>query len=215
MKPELVLFDFDGTLADSYQLIDKAVPLLIEKYRLPPISPTEIERFRNQGIHEVISTLHIPLWKIPSIVRDFKKLFLESVSTIPIIPGIKEVLAVLHQQGAMLGILTGNSVDNVTAFLKRNNISEIHTIYGDVSLSGKTKKIDEVIKALQKNKKAVLYIGDEVRDIEAANQAHIVSVAVSWGLNSVSRLRQAKPAYIATAPQDILTIINKISGSST
>ena len=62
----------------------------------------------------------------------------------------------------------------------------------------------------QKNSsKPYYYIGDEVRDIEAAKEAGINSVAVTWGFSDLAQLKKAKPFALITKPEQLLDIINK------
>jgi len=52
------------------------------------------------------------------------------------------------------------------------------------------------------------YIGDETRDIDAAQQCNIPSIAVAWGFNSEQTLMRSKPSYLAKTPHDLLRIIS-------
>jgi len=77
-------------------------------------------------------------------------------------------------------------------------------IYSDGSLFGKGKILKRVLKKYEFFKRNVVYVGDEVRDIDAAREAGIKIVSVSWGFNSKEVLGSNKPNYIVDTPAELL-----------
>lgn len=55
--------------------------------------------------------------------------------------------------------------------------------------------------------KDLVYIGDEVRDIEAAKKAGILSVGVSWGFQTEVAMKKASPDHLFNKPQELMTLI--------
>ncbi len=53
----------------------------------------------------------------------------------------------------------------------------------------------------------MFYVGDEVRDVVAARQAQVKSIAVTWGFNTLTALQQAQPHALIEQPQELLTIL--------
>ena len=66
--------------------------------------------------------------------------------------------------------------------------------------------LHKILKKYEMNKLETFYIGDEARDVEAANKNDINSVAVTWGYNSEDTILRYNPRYLARKPQDILSI---------
>lgn len=56
-----------------------------------------------------------------------------------------------------------------------------------------------------------MYVGDEVRDIDAAKAVGLISVAVCWGFNSRFALEKAQPSFIADNPEELLEFIQELS----
>jgi phosphoglycolate phosphatase len=104
-----------------------------------------------------------------------------------------------------LGILTSNSLENVAAWLEHNKIQNLFSfIHVESNYFGKKHVLRKIIKAYQIDKSQAFYIGDETRDIKAAKECGIYSIAVTWGFNSEKILSQQQPHYIARKPEDIL-----------
>lgn len=206
MSSKLILFDFDGTIADSLETLTPVINTLAEKYGFERVSEDAIGIFRTMGAREVLSALKIPMWKLPWIVRDVHQAFGRMMADIPLVPGIHEVLDELHSRGYTIGILTSNSQQNVKAFLEYQKVNSIDFIQGNVGLFGKSRHIVKAVKVHHAEKSQVLYVGDEIRDIEAAQKAGVIPVAVTWGFTSEERLQVALPHALIRTPEDLLRL---------
>ena len=90
------------------------------------------------------------------------------------IEGINAALIELHNQGYHLGIITSNSQENVNQFLKCHSLDYLFDfIYSGVTIFGKTTIINNVLRQKQFKSEAVIYVGDETRDVESAKKANI------------------------------------------
>ena len=103
----------------------------------------------------------------------------------------------------MLGILTSNSVKAVEAFLREHNLQCFDFVESENNIFKKSKHLIKIIKKHSFNKQEVIYIGDEVRDIIASQEAGIDVIAVTWGYNKKEILKQNHPTFIANNPSEI------------
>lgn len=206
---KIILFDFDGTLADSYENFLEIAGVLIKKYNLPTHSREELEKLRTEDASTLIKHLKIPLYKIPFLARDMKKMQQEKIATIIPITGIPDVLHKLKQMGCELGILTSNGKENVQRFINNNNIDVFSYIYSDSSLFGKDKMINKFIKQNAVDKENVIYVGDEIRDIKACQNVGIKIIAVSWGFNAKEGLEKYKPDFLINKPEELVMVLHK------
>jgi len=129
-------------------------------------------------------------------------------------PEIKGVFIELKKQGHTVGIVTSNTTKNVELFLASHQISIIDFIYSEKNLFGKGKVLNNLIKKRLFKKSEVLYVGDEVRDIDAAKNAAVKVIAVDWGFNSEERLRKAQPDFLISKPREILGVISELSSTN-
>ena len=83
-------------------------------------------------------------------------------------------------------------------------------IYSGTILFGKSKAINKFLKQENIKPEAVIYVGDEIRDIEAARRSEIKVIAVSWGFNSEQVLAELHPDYLIQNPAELIDAIRKL-----
>nr|MCR5762742.1 HAD hydrolase-like protein [Treponema sp.] len=101
-----IVFDFDGTLADTLSLGINILNSYSSKFGYNKIS---LEQNKNVSAHELISMAGIKLWKLPFLVRRMRKDLNENIFQIQIFNGIPDLLESLKSSGFKMGILSSNS----------------------------------------------------------------------------------------------------------
>lgn len=204
---KVILFDFDGTIADSFSNFLEIVSKISSKYKLPEISDDKISELRLYDAKTLVKKLKIPFYKIPFIARDMKKLQHENIEQIRPFGGMPETLYKLKNKGYKLGVITSNGERNVISFIKKNDMNIFDYIYCDSSIFGKDKVIHKFLRKNSISKENVLYVGDEIRDIQACRKVGIKMIAVSWGFNSKEGLVSYYPDFIIDKPSDLITLL--------
>jgi phosphoglycolate phosphatase len=204
MKYDLAIFDFDGTLADSFPFFVSVVNALAHKHDFQPIDLREIETFRTYDAMKMLHHVGLPLWKMPLVGRSYQALMAKSVANIPLFPGVHELLRGLTANGITTALVTSNSDSIVRQVLGPQNAALITHFHCGVSLFGKRHKLREVLRKAHCHSSRAIYIGDEARDLEAARSEHIAFGAVSWGFNSVESLVALSPQEVFTRVEDIV-----------
>jgi phosphoglycolate phosphatase-like HAD superfamily hydrolase len=209
MTLKVIIFDFDGTIADTVDALVLIANRLAVEFGYIPITQDELSILKNLTSREIIRYSGISLFKIPFLVKKVKSELKAKIPDLKPIPGIDEALMELKSQGHQLGIITSNSKDNVMEFLKRNNLEELFDfVYSGVTIFGKTTIINNVLKQKHIKTQDVMYVGDETRDVEASKKAHIKVIAVTWGFNSQEILAEQKPDFLIHHPKDLLQVVN-------
>jgi len=203
-----LIFDFDNTLADTLAVIIEIMKRLAEKEGFGQVTEKQIKLFREKETIEACRQLKIPLKKLPSIIKVAKKDFSQQVGNFKLHNGIKELLINLKNKGFNLGILTSNSVVNVQKFLNRNQIDCFDFVYSENNIFGKARGLNNLVKKHKINRQKAFYIGDEIRDIQAAQKAGLKIIAVGWGFNTIEALKEQKPDFLVNKPQEILKILS-------
>ncbi|HHX58746.1 MAG TPA: HAD-IA family hydrolase [Candidatus Moranbacteria bacterium] len=208
-----VIFDFDGTLADTLENGIKIYNQLAKKKNLPLFTKKEKDLLRTQTIPQLAKTFQIPLYKVPLIVKQLRSLMLKNKIIAKPFIGIKPTLWQLKKSGFKLGIISSNTEENIDFFLEQQDLKNLFSfVSSEKNIFGKDKKIKKVIKKEKLAKKKVVYIGDEVRDIEAAHKAGISVIAVTWGFNSEKILQKYQPTKIVRDPKEIFNAVEEVFG---
>jgi phosphoglycolate phosphatase len=201
-----IIFDFDGTLSDSWEIMMLAFRRLAVRYDYPFPSPDEIEKLKELPIKARLKKMGIPIYRIPFMIQEIKKTFVEQQDTLRPFPGVCEALHVLAERGLQLYILSTNTEEVIGGFLKKNDMDVFVSIDSAPGLFGKQRSILNLLKRQGLSREETLYVGDELRDIEACKSAGIKFLAVTWGFDSPAMLENGNPDYIARTPQEILEI---------
>lgn len=181
---------------------------LADEFEFRKISENELNSLRDLTSKEFIKHLQIPIYKIPSIIHQVRKYLRDEIKTLVPVENLPQVLEKLHCSGYSLGILTSNSIENVSTWLNQYQLDHLFNFIREESnFFSKKSLLKKILKTHNIEKSQAFYIGDETRDIEAAKQSEIFSIAVTWGFNSEKALSQSQPDHIARVPEDILTIL--------
>jgi phosphoglycolate phosphatase len=208
MTQKVIIFDFDGTIADTVDALVSIANRLALEFGYVQITPEQLTLLKNLSSREIIKYSGVSLFKIPFLVKKVKSELKNKIQELKPIPGIKEALIELQHHGYKLGIITSNSRENVTNFLQINELDTLFDfIYSGVTIFGKTTIINNVLRQKQFKPQTVIYVGDETRDIEASKKANIKVIAVTWGFNAPEILARQNPDFLIHQPSELLPVI--------
>ncbi len=211
MKKLTLIFDFDGTIADTLHAIKHIMCEIYAECGLGEIKEEDIERMRGMSAREAVKKLGIPWWKIPSLLKRGKAELSANIEKLLPISGIGPALGKLKAEGHKLYIVSSNSKENIERFLENHGLTKtFDDIHSDSGLWGKSGILKKLIKKESLAPGEALYVGDEIRDIEATRKAGIGIIAVSWGFNTEAALQKHNPDYVARKPEDLIEIANGI-----
>ncbi len=200
----LAIFDFDGTLADSGDWFLSIADDLAERFRFRRVEPAEIEALRGRTSREVIRHVGIPRWKLPAIARHIHKRLAAETDKIVLFDGVEAMIAQLVASGVRIAVVTSNAEGNVRAILGPEIVAQIEMFECGASLFGKARRFRRVLRKLDVAKADVIAIGDETRDIVAANKVGIDKAAVLWGYANRAILTALKPEVMFDSPAEVL-----------
>jgi len=202
---KVLLFDFDGTVADTRAIAFHILNELSEEFHFRPLSEEEIYAARNMTTQKLIAHLGIRRWRVPKIARRGLVKFHECIHQVEPILNMPVILQQLQERGFRLGILTSNSQANVITFLKHHQITCFEFLRSSSKLFGKSGEIRRLMKEHQLQPEDIIYIGDETRDIDATRATAIRMAAVTWGYNSADVLRSMNPNFLFDRPEELLS----------
>ena len=208
MKNSILVFDFDGTIADTFENLLRISNTLSAEFNYSKIEPNEVEELKNKSSQEIIEYLGVPIMKIPTIVAKAKNKLHHEMAFIKPVAGLKEILLKLKSFGFCIGILSSNSQENVMKFLKKHHLDFFDFITTTSKIWSKNTSLKKLMVNLKADPAEVIYIGDETRDILAAKKAGVKVIAVTWGYNSSKALKALQPDYLVHSPEDLMQCVN-------
>lgn len=211
MSQTIFIFDFDGTIADTHRYIIDISNRLSDEFNFKKIKDEEIEGMKGKTAKEIIKILSVPIMKIPAILSRAKKEFYEGISSVQPIDGLQDCLSTLNSLGTSMGILSSNSAENIHQFLKHHDLNVFEFIETTSKVWSKNTCLKKILKKKGYTNDNVIYIGDETRDIDAAQRLGIRVAAVAWGYNNIDLLKKHQPDFIINTPDDLFALCKKLS----
>jgi len=203
-----VIFDFDGTIADTLPLAIDCAEQTLGNLNL---SDKKIERYRNMTVLQLVKELKVPVHKIPKYAVYARGYIKKHRDEIKFFKGISETIKTLNEHGFQLYIVSSNSVENINFLLNKMDLGpNFKSVVGGVGVFGKTLALKSVIRKFKIDKNRVTYVGDEVRDIKAAKKVGVPIISVTWGFNGKTILSENNPDEMADKPQKLFDKINEL-----
>ncbi len=210
MRPKLVLFDFDGTIADTFQCGVEILNSMAPEFGFRPLAPFDVPRVRDMRTSDLMRFLGIPATRLAKISRRGKEELSRRMDSVQPLPGMLDLVRSLRAAGVRMGILTSNSQDNVAAFLAKFDLDIFEFVHTSSKLAGKGRVVRKILRAHKLKPREILLVGDEIRDIEAAQETGIHVAAVTWGYNSAPALAAIKPDHMLASPGAIADLLRSL-----
>ena len=207
MPFKLVVWDFDGTLADSLPTAAAIFNRLAAEMGFAPVG--DLSAARSMSTRQFLKQHGISLWRLPKLVRKYHAAAAEEADRLKLVEGLPAVLAALAESGVRLGILSSNREDNIRRCLRANGAEDHFAfVVGYPRLFGKSKALKRILRAERVDRDDVLYIGDELRDVEAAKKVGAKIAAVTWGFHTADLLRTGEPDFVVGAPAELIGLVS-------
>ncbi|SFK95255.1 HAD hydrolase-like protein [Methylorubrum salsuginis] len=202
----LVAFDFDGTLADTFPWFCSVLNGVADRYRFRRVESHEVERLRTLSARAIIADLGIPAWKVPLIARHVRALAAWDAGSIRLFPGVAEMVSTLDAAGIGLAVVSSNGEATVRRALGETGRFVHHYACG-AALFGKARHLRAVAREASVAPDAMLAVGDEIRDAEAAAKVGCAFGAVAWGYTDPAALAAQAPAHLFGEPGAIVEAV--------
>ena len=212
-KYDAVLFDFDGTIADTGKGIFSSIQYAVECMGLEPLDNETLRRFIGPPVYDSFKReLGLDYEKSDFAVKKYREKYAEKgIYEFDVYDGILELMNLLHENGIKVGIASSkpqNFLIRIVDFLKIGELVDfISAPSADDTPQSKTSLINNAAEALNISKDKILMVGDRYFDIDGANGAGVASVGVTFGYGSEEELKKSGATYIAGCADEINRII--------
>ncbi len=200
-KYQAIYFDFDGTLCNSTNVM---VEIINESAKKFSFRETTLEEVRHTPLHEALK--EILFLKIPFIIWRQKKMMGKRIKECPPYEGVRELLETLLKEDIQVGILSSNNKKNIRSFFQGwgDAFEKIEIV--EAGLFNKHKRIKKILRQKKYAPQEMLYVGDELRDYQAAQKSGVDCLLYTYGQSSRALLNREKISddLLMDAPKDLL-----------
>ena len=209
-KFDVVLFDFDGTVADTSPGIKDGLSYAFELNNLPLMTDEEMDRFIGPPLNDsFVKYCNVSPQKADSMVLDFRGHYhTKAIDKFIIYSCIEEAVKILKNKGLLVAIATSKPEPMAIYILKKAGIFELFDIVQGATLDGKlVKKADVIKRVLERESikgKKVLMVGDTEFDIIGAHANNIEALWVNYGFGTKENAIKENPEYIADTQEDMV-----------
>ena len=190
-----VIFDLDGTLADTLDVCIEAFQYAIKAHTGDHLTPAEVVALWGPTEEGVLRAAVGPEWEdsVETFLSEYERLH---VSVPEPFPGIRPLLDHLRDVGIPMAVVTGKGPRSAQISLEVLRIEDAFDAVEAGSIDGaiKAQKISHILERWGVPPAAVVYIGDHPHDAIEAHKAGTIAVAAAWSdLTDVEALRNSGP----------------------
>lgn len=198
---DLIVWDWDGTLADSTGMITDAIVLAAEQVGLPKLNPLAARNIIGLGLKESIYALFgdIPAEQAQTLARQYSANYYAGEHEIPLFLGAKTLISELHRRGHKQAVATGKGRRGLNLALERSGLG--HYFHATRTVDECHSKphpqmLDELMDILVATPAHTLMIGDSSYDLQMAQNAGVQALAVTFGAQPAEKLLAYNPKGI-------------------
>lgn len=196
----VLLFDYDGVIANSFSVVFNIFNSVCEGYGLSKMNKEEFVHLYDDNFYVDVLNRGMKKEDIPKMVEDFRVGFLKHKKEIQMFDKINDVVNDLGKKNKII-IITSSETSVVKEFLKKFRIKAEEVLGADVETS-KIKKIEMTKKKYPNSQFA--FITDTLGDIKEGKKAGVPCYGVTWGYHNEQQLTRQKPEKIFHSPQELL-----------
>ena len=214
---DYVIFDFDGTVADTGEGILKSLQYSFEQMGREVPDLSDLKKFIGPPIHYSFVTFYgVSENEVEQYIEKYRERYRKiGIYECFVYDGMLETLKTLRKNGVKLGIASSKPIKLVYDVMEHLKLTEyfdavVGTRFDDSNHPGKT---DLVLQSMEKledsDKSRTLMVGDRFFDIDGAAGAGVDSVGVTYGYGSREEFMEHNATYIVDSPKEILNIVLK------
>jgi phosphoglycolate phosphatase len=210
-----VIFDFDGTLADSYDAIAASVNYVRERHSQPPLEVLQVRAWVGRGTQSLLKHT-VPGVELETALAEYMEHHPKVLkSGTRLLPGVRETLMALHSSGLELGVCSNKAKQFTLSLLDILGLARFFKAVVGPEDAPRPKPAPDMLlaalKALAKLPKEALYVGDMAIDIETARAAKVQVWVIATGSNDASTLAAADPDRLLQNFGELRALAKRVS----
>lgn len=211
-KTELVIFDLDGTLCDSFNDIYLSLKHTLDIYNVFTPSLPEVQSFIGDGLLKLIErTLNVSnqIHLLDDIMKSFMDYYkIHCTDSTLLFPGMDNVIISLYNQNIKMAVVSNKAENLVKIIINHLNLSKyFQYVFGGDSFSEKKPSplpLNYILENLKINPQNSIIVGDSDNDVIAGSNALMRTCFCTFGY---SALYKSSSDYTINSPIELLNII--------
>ena len=203
-----LVFDFDGTLVDSYPLIEEAFAHVMRTHRLDDAARELFRRSRGLPLPEQMKIVAPDMWE--DLVATYRSVD-STLGRAPVFRGIPTLVKKLHQAGSPLGVVSCKRRPLIEAELELAGLRGFFdVVIGFEDVTPPKPAPDPLLAAIARlglSRSSAIYVGDSMVDLETGRAARVRTVLAAWGLTPELRATFGRHRLLATRPSEMLAMV--------
>ncbi len=215
-----IVFDFDGTIADTIPAIREGLNLTMEKYGYPTHDDAAVRRFINNGARELVRAAMPEALRgdealVGQVLADYDAFYGTTYHhTERAYRGMAELIAAWHDAGVKIGVLS-NKQDCFVSLLSHQVLQKGSFDAAQGMLPGKPSKphpflSERLAASLGVSPSECILVGDSDVDIRTAQNAGMCHIGVTWGYRNEAFLREGGATRLAHTPNELNEILKDL-----
>ena len=203
-----LVFDFDGTLVDSYPLIEEAFAHVMRTHRLDEAARVLFRQSRGLPLPEQMKLVAPQMWE--DLVATYRSID-ATLGHARVFRGIPTLVRKLHQAGAPLGVVSCKRRALVEAELEAAGLrAYFDVVFGYEDVTPPKPAPDPLLAAIGQlglSRAHSIYVGDSMVDLETGRAARVRTVLAAWGLTPEARAAFRHHRLWAIRPSEMLAMV--------
>lgn len=212
MDKRLLIFDFDGTLGDTFIHIYNTFKRCINKYDLNDISVEDFLKINGSSLVEILRILGAIDEIIDEIRLFYRSIFLDDISDIILYDNVKDTLIKLKNRGYLLAIATNRDSNSLSYMLKEFGMFDLFDTYACIDQVENGKPAPEMINVIldRLNVKCenAIMIGDTNFDILLGQNAKVSTCYACHTKEKDKKVIDCNPDYVIYNFREILDLLD-------
>ncbi|MCL6570267.1 MAG: pyrophosphatase PpaX [Bacillus sp. (in: Bacteria)] len=211
-KITTVLFDLDGTLIDTNELIITTYLHTFEKYYPSKYKREDVLPFLGPTLQDAFGSINPD--QVEEMVLEYRTYnFANHDELVKEFTGVLETVRTLKEQGYKLGVVTTKRLDMTLKGLHLMNLAEFFEV---IVASDHVKNVKpdpepifNALKQLGSTPAETIMVGDNFHDILAGKNAGTTTAGVAWSIKGREYVAKFEPDYMLENMADLLTILGE------
>jgi len=206
-----VVFDFDGTLVDTVDLLLGAARVVLRQAGFEEAAEADLESLRDMRPRHALEAVQVPIRAVPGLARRLRRELKRRALEVEMADDVSQLIQILHRSGFVMGIMSSNSPSLIRSVAARAGVAHCFAFVArGGAVRDRGRRLRRVVRRHSRLAGRWFFVGDEIRDAEAARICGIPFVGVGWGVASPEALAAAGAQQVVSDRSEMKELLESL-----